>query len=224
MRIGSLVPAALLALAVACGSTVDPLSSATGALVVANASNGWLDVDIDGRRWVTGLSMNATSYVLAVPMGLHQVRLSHGGGVGGAIELPLPLLEDAPQTVVAFPSFPVGSTPDMSAAVLTDTGAYVPGGKSKLRVANLAATAGDAQIWRRQPDFPAGSPIMAPFPYRAVSPYLQSDAGVWEVWLATPNTGAKELSSGPIQIPSGERRTVLVVDTQEGPRFVVLGL
>ena len=144
--------------------------------------------------------------------------------MGGAIEIAVDVSADAPQTIVALPSFPASTTPDVSAAVLADSGAYVPGGKSKLRVGNFAATAGEAQIWRRQPDFPSGSPIMTPFPYRAVSPYLQSDAGIWEVWLTAPNGSSKLLSSGPIQIPAGERRTVLVVDTEEGPRIVVMGL
>jgi hypothetical protein len=66
--------------------------------------------------------------------------------------------------------------------------------------------------------------MIAPIQYRAVSPYLEGDAGVWEVWLTASGGDAKLLSSGPIQIPSGERRTVLLVDTQEGPRFVVIGL
>jgi hypothetical protein len=66
--------------------------------------------------------------------------------------------------------------------------------------------------------------MVTPIQYRAASPYLEGDAGVWEVWLTAPGGGARLLSSGPIQIPSGERRTVLLVDTQEGPRFVVMGL
>jgi hypothetical protein len=221
MRIRPSLLLALIALSAACTSLAEPTYS-TGSVLVANATNGFLDVDIDGQRRATGLSLNAMSYALSVPTGLHLVRLSHGGGIGGAIEIPVDVGEQS-QTVVAFPAYPVGATPDMSAAVLVDTGAYVPGGKSKLRVAHLAATADDIQIWRRQPDVPAGSPVMTPFPYGAVSPYLQSDAGVWEVWLSAPNGGSKLLSSGPIQIPSGEHRTVLLVDTQEGPRCVVMG-
>jgi hypothetical protein len=214
----------LLSLLAACGSTVDPGTSAHGSVLVANASNGWIDVHIDGELRFTGLSMNAMTYLLTVPRGLHQVRLSRGGVFGAAIEIGVNVSPESQQTIVAFPSFPTSTTPDISAAVLADTGAYVPGGKSKLRVAHFAATAGDVQIWRRQPDFPSGTPIMTPFPYRAVSPYLQSDAGVWEVWLTPPDASTKLLSSGPIQIPSGERRTVLLVDTEEGPRVVVMGL
>ena len=224
MRVRHPLVLALLALLAACGSTVDPGTSAHGSVLVANASNGWIDVEIDGQRRVTGLSMNAITYLLSVSRGRHQVRLSRGGGIGGAIEIAVDVSPESQQTIVALPSYPTSTTPDMSAAVLADTGAYVPGGKSKLRVAHFAATAGDVQVWRRQPDIPSGSPVMTPFPYRAVSPYLQSDAGIWEVWLTSPDASSKLVSSGPIQIPAGERRTVLLVDTEEGPRIVVMGL
>jgi Domain of unknown function (DUF4397) len=223
MRIRPLSLPALALLAASCASTVDP-TYPTGSLMVANASNGWIDVDIDGQRLVNGLSMNALTYSLSMPQGLHVVRLSHGGGIGGSIELRVEVAVEVPRTVVVYPTYPVGTSPDMSAIVLPDTGADVPGGKSKLRVVHLAATAGDLQIWRREPSLPSGSPITTRMTYRAVSPYLQGDAGVWEVWLTAPTGGAKLLSSGPIQIPSGERRSVLLVDTQEGPRFVVMGL
>jgi hypothetical protein len=230
MRTRSTLLTALFALSIACSSTAEPIYS-TGSVFVANATNGFIDVDVDGRRRTNGLSMNATSFALSVPIGLHTVRLSRGV-LGGAIEIPVDVGAENSQTVVAFPAYPVGTsdpfslatTLDIAAKVLPDTGTWVPGGKSKLRVVHLAVTAGDIQIWRRQPDFPAGSPIMTPFPYGAASPYLESDAGVWEVWLTAPGGGTKLLSTGPIQIPSGERRTIVLVDTQEGPRFVVMGL
>ena len=212
----------LTMLALACRSAVEP-ATFTGSLMVANATNGWIDVDVDGRRQLLGLSVNGLSHVLSMNGGLHQIRVSHGGGIGGAVERMVDIAPELPSTLVAYPLAPSSTTPDMALAVLVDTGAYAPGGKSKLRVANLSARAGDVEIWRRQPDLREGSRITAAFPTGAASPYLQGDAGVWEVWLAAPNGGARTLSSGPIQIPSGERRTVLVVDTDEGPRFVVLG-
>ena len=222
MRVRSPLLFALTALLTSCSNGTEPVVSA-GSLLVANASNGFVDVDIDGQRRATGLSMNAMSWVLAVPAGLHVVRVSHGGGIGGAIEVPVDVGAENSQTVVAFPAYPVGTTPDMSAAVLVDTGAFVAGGKSKLRVAHLSATAGDIRIWRRQPDSSPGSVIATPVRNGEASPYLESTAGVWEVWLAALD-GTKRLTTGPIQIGSGERRTVLLVDTQEGPRFVVMGL
>jgi hypothetical protein len=133
------------------------------------------------------------------------VRVSNGGVFPSAIEVPVDVDLDVPLTLIAYPTYPIGSSPGISAAMLADTGAWVPGGKSKLRVVHLAATTGDMQIWRRQPDAPAGNPIMTPLAYGAASQYLQSDAGVWEVWLTAPGGGAKLLSSGPIQIPSGDR-------------------
>jgi hypothetical protein len=223
MRIRPLSLVVPAIVAASCSSAVDP-NYPTGSLLVANASNGWIDVDVDGRRQVTGLSMNAMTYSLSVSQGIHMVRVSHGGVFGGAIEVPVDVQPDAPQTLVVYPTFPIGTSPAISAMVLTDTGAYAPGGRSRLRAAHLATTAGNSQLWWRQPGQPTGAPVLSPFPYRTASAYLEGGAGVWEVWLAAPGSGPKLLSSGPIQIPSGERRTVLLVDTEEGPRFVVMGL
>jgi hypothetical protein len=135
-------------------------------------------------------------------------------------ELQVETTSDAQRTLVVYPTNVGASGPAI--AVLTDTGSYVPIGKSRLRVANLAATAGPLEIRRSQPDFPQGSPIMTPFPANTTSPYLESGAGVWEVWISPPGTQAKTLSTGPIEIPSGERRTVLLLDSAGGPRFVVV--
>jgi hypothetical protein len=218
----SLLPA-LVVLASSCSSIADPGPNAYGSLMVANATNGSLDVDVDGHRRVDGLSMNATTYWLAAAAGLRTVRLVPFYFLGGAIEVPVEISAEKPQTLVVYPTLPIGATPGIAATVLANPTEFTPSGKSDLRVANLSTTAGDAQVWRRAPDLPAGDPITTPFSFGAVSPYLRSDAGVWEVWLASP-AGAKLLSTGPIQIPSGQRRTVLVVDTEGGPRLVVMDM
>src|SRR6187402_1369730 len=174
MRTRSLILPAFALVFAACSDAVGP-DVADGTLIVANASNGWIDVDIDGRRRFNGLSMGGLSYGLSVPKGLHVVRVSNGGVFPSAIEVPVDVDLDVPLTLIAYPTYPIGSSPGISAAMLADTGAWVPGGKSKLRVVHLATTTGDMQIWRRQPDAPAGNPIMTPLAYGAASQYLQSD-------------------------------------------------
>src|SRR5215207_43020 len=79
MRIIPSTLPALLALIASCASTLDPGSSTAGSLTIANASESWLDVDIDGRRWVSGLSTNSLSHVLSVRTGLRQVGCARGG-------------------------------------------------------------------------------------------------------------------------------------------------
>ena len=199
-----------------CRNAVEP-SASDSSLTVANATTGNIDVWIDGRQRVLGLSMNGLSYILSVPAGSHRVRL--GDAIAGMTEILVDATPDMPQTIVAYPTNVGMSGP--AVAVLTGTTSFVPG-KSQLRVANLATKAGPLDIRRSQPDAPAGSPIMAPFPPDATSPYLESAPGVWEVWISPPGSQAKAVSTGPIEIASGERRTVLVLDSAGGPRFVVV--
>jgi hypothetical protein len=97
--------------------------------------------------------------------------------------------------------------------VIADTGAIVPANKSKLRVTNLAASLGTRQIMRTQPDFPSPVSIMTPFAYQATSPYLQSDPGVWEVFVTPAGGGANVATTGAIDIPAGQRRTVVLLDS-----------
>jgi hypothetical protein len=204
-------------LVAACSNAVEPGTS-DSSLRIANATTGYIDVWIDGRQWVLGLSMNGLSYILSVPAGSHRVRL--GDPIAGMTEGQVETMVDVPQTIVAYPTNVGMSGPAI--AVLRDTTPYVPNGKTQLRVANLAAKAGPIEIWYSRPDLPEGSPIMTPFPPDATSPYLESEPGVWEVWISPPGSQAKTVSTGPIEIPGGEQRTVLVLDSAGGPRFVVV--
>src|SRR5215213_8972770 len=162
-----------LLLLAGCSSATEP-TTADSSILVANATTGPVDVWVDGRQWVVGLSMNGLSYVLALSKGDHRFRISDARGT--ATELSVEATPEARRTLVAHPSGS-GSASGPAIAVLDDTSTWVPFGKSKLRVANLAANAGAIEIRRSQPDFPAGSLIMTPFPFNVTSPYLQSEPG-----------------------------------------------
>jgi hypothetical protein len=217
-RIGASTAAIVLMALAACHNSTEPLEG-DSSLMVANATLGVLDVSVDGRS-VTfgGLSMNALSNIYALPAGLHRIRL--GLAMSPTTEITVETRRDAKLTLVAYPSGSAGVV-GPATTVLVDTGSWVPSGRSLLRVANLAANAGAIDIWQKQPDSPAGSRITTPF-VPSASPYQQSEPGVWEVWTTAVGSEAKAASSGPIQIPTGERRTVLLLDSPAGPRFVVV--
>jgi hypothetical protein len=207
-----------LLLFVGCSNPVE-IGTTDSSIRFANATTGMINVWIDGRLRVTGLSMNGLSFGLSVPVGDHSIRI--GDPPGAITELTVAATLERRRTLVAYPSGS-GSAIGPAVAVLEDTSTYVPLSKSKLRVANLAQNAGAIEIRRSQPDFPSGSLIMTPFPFNATSPYLQSDPGVWEVWISAPGSATKTLSTGPIEIPAGQQRTVLLLDSPGGPRFVVV--
>jgi hypothetical protein len=201
----------------ACSSAVEPVRSST--VSVANATSGSLGASVDGVKVLFAVPPNRSTGMM-IGEGAHTIQLIDDAN--RTTDVAVKSSADTAHTVVAYPRIIAGATTGISTAVLADTGAAVPAGKSKLRVAHLAANAGNIEIWRSQPDFPSGVHIMTPFPYQATSPYLQSDPGTWEVWLTAAGSTVRTVSSGPIQIPSGERRTVLLLDGASGPRFTVV--
>jgi hypothetical protein len=201
----------------ACSSAVEPVRSST--VSVANATSGSLGASVDGVKVLFAVPPNRSTGMM-IGEGAHTIQLIDDAN--RTTDVAVKSSADTAHTVVAYPRIIAGATTGISTAVLADTGAAVPAGKSKLRVAHLAANAGNIEIWRSQPDFPSGVHIMTPFPYQATSPYLQSDPGTWEVWLTAAGSTVRTVSSGPIQIPSGERRTVLLLDGATGPRFTVV--
>jgi hypothetical protein len=186
---------------------------------VANATLGMISVSVDGRPWVTGLSMNGLSLRLDVPRGDHRIRIDRPGMA--STELTVAATLEARRTLVAYPGAS-GSTSEIAVAVLDDTITYVSLGKSKLRIANLAGSSDAIEIRRREPDSSPEGLITMPLPFKGASRYYASDPGVWEVWVSAPGSAAKTVSTGPIEIPGGEQRTVLLLDSPVGPRFVVV--
>jgi hypothetical protein len=63
---------------------------------------------------------------------------------------------------------------------------------------------------------------VTPFQYGLVSPYFQSDAGTWEVWVTAAGAAAKLATTGPFTIPAGQRRTVALVDSAGTLRLRVI--
>lgn len=211
--------AALLPLLLACddGDLVDNVPTGDAVVRVVNATQAPLDVLVDGAVAIRGVPVAAVT-PLFVASGTRRMALRPAaGGVGAEVSV-----EVASGGTVTTAAVPVGAS--LAAAVLTDTNAVVPAGKSRLRVSNLAPSAPGVEIFRTQPDFATPVRIQTPFPYRETSPYLQSDAGTWEVFLAPAGSdGApKGLTTGPVPIPGGGRRTVILLDSAGVLRFRVL--
>ena len=187
----------------------------SAAIRVINASQGLVDVVVDGQTVLHGLQVATVSDRINVASGSHAIRLVAFNGPSAQVQIDA--ANGATRTAVVTPS-----ASSLSASVLVDTGAIVPAGKTKLRVAHLAANAGSIEIWRTQPDFQTPSHIMTPFDYQATSPYLQSDPGAWEVFVTRPGSTAKLATTGPLSIPAGEKRTVVLLDSAGVMRFRVI--
>lgn len=200
-------------------STLQPGANVVTGPAFVNATASALDFDITG---VGTLANVRPSVALPMPAGLsagaHQAAVRIAGSGGTLAMVSFEVSATNPTHVIAF-----GTGSGITARALEDTGSIVPAGKSKVRVINLAPGS-DIDIWRTQPDYQTGIRFQFPFPYDPVpGPYLQSDAGSWRVWITpTWDANVKLYDTGPFQVPSGERRTVVVVDSAGALRLRVL--
>jgi len=210
---------ALLALAVAfasaCSDSVTASDDHSSSIRVINASGVPLDVLVDGAVAIPTLGVAAVSAPTSVAAGAHVVGLRTAGGT--ITSLSVQSVTNQTTTTVVSP----GTGSSLAVSVLADTGSIVPAGKSKLRVTHLAGTSA-VEFWRTQPDFQTPVHIMTPFPYGATSPYLQSDPGAWEVFVTPPGGGSKLATTGAITVPSGEKRTVVLLDSLGVLKFRVI--
>lgn len=210
--------AGALALLAACGGSDGPTppTAAKGMLRVVNATGSLLEVKVDGQSRLTGLTVARVSDPLEIPVGSHTIRVQTGAGTFA--DLSVDMASGRTTIAVARPA-----TNGLAADEMIDTGAVVPAGKSKLRVAHLAGNTTGIEIWRTQPDWQTPVHIMTPFDYEDVSPYLQSDPGAWEVFVtAAGTTGPKLATTGSVNVPDGQRRTVVLLDSAGVLRFGVI--
>jgi hypothetical protein len=210
-------------LAVACSSAgrLLPPDQQLAYVRVLNTAPGGsaIDVLVDGEVVFASLASGSVSPTLSVPSGAQSVAFLKAGAVAAPNFTTMTFAAGDTTTLLA-----VDSNTVLNPWVLTDTGATVAAGKSKLRVVHFAASAPAVLFYRTQPDYPSLVSVMFPFHYRDASPYLESTPGDWSVIMATEHytiEGAPFLTdtlyaSGSIAIPAGTARTVVFMDAPGG--------
>ncbi len=217
MRTNVVSGIAALALLAACGS--DPVRVGSGAgFRVVNAFTQPVDVLVDSVLVASGVPAGSIDTVPGAT-GTHVVALRLTGGTTSAS-----VLVSSTGGMPTVAAVRVNGALDVSA--LDDTNAVVPFGATKVRVIHLAPDAGEIQVFRMQPNYAAPVEWQFPFLYDSVvtsmsNPYVQSTNGTWdirawrkpsEVALGWDGTTAKVT----LNLASGEKRTVLVLDKPGG--------
>ena len=214
------VPALLLVLVAACGSTIGDccLASVPGIRVV-NAFTTPVDVVVDGV--VVGQALAAGSIDTVAPtVGVHSLTLRPvGAGVGVTQSV-----TTAPSTLKTFAAVR-GASGVLGSVALDDTNSVVPPGATKVRVLHFAPNAGTLQVYRTQPDYQQPIAWQFPFNYQSdpnslTAPFLQSTVGSWEVrvWQTPADSSGWATATVRIVIPlaSGDKKTVLMLDKVGG--------
>ena len=221
-RVHLLIGGALLA-ALACSEsdgTGPDLPQGTLRVIQASQSTAALDVLVDGSVVVSGLGTGTISSAVPISPGQRTIEVKPSGGTKSPTPLQLAVLADSQYTAVV-----VDSSSVLNPVAVTDTGGIPAAGKTKLQVANLARLAGPIDVYRRQPDFDALIDLMFPFAYGAVSGYVQSDPGDWQVLVATesrvggvpPDVPQDTLLIvDPVTLVADQAVTVVLVDDPEG--------
>ncbi|MEO8138098.1 MAG: DUF4397 domain-containing protein [Gemmatimonadota bacterium] len=161
-----------------------------------------------GTTWSAPILPGSLSSVLKVPVGTQSLLIETTGGTAtGSTQSQL--FEAGKQYLLVAQDSAGIAVP----SVLPDTGAAPVAGKSKLRVIHSAALAPAIDIWRRQPDYDTLVRVQFPFPYRAVSPYIQSDPGSWHITVSHENLTDTLYASGTLPIGAGKLVTVIVLDS-----------
>lgn len=203
-------------------------ASPTGSLRVIQAaeSTAALDVLVDGGVVIDRLKAGTMSSPVPVAVGQRTIAFRPVGGAASPNRLQLAVVADSYYTAVVIDSSTV-----LNPIALTDSGAIPAAGKSKLQVANFASEAGPIDVYRRQPDFDGLVDLMFPFAYRAVSGYVQSEPGDWQVLVASearvdgvpPDVPQDTLLIvEPISLAAGQAVTVVLLDKVGGGIDAVL--
>lgn len=204
---------ATLAGAASClGTGTEPEN--TAAIHAINATDQTLTIFVDGRFAIDAVAPGAVSLLVVAP-GTHGLTYRTVDG----LETTLTIITSrtAIATVYAYPTSSV-----TVGLVALDTAATVATGKSKVRVVNLSQTAGDIDVYRTQPDAPTATKILEPFTYQTASPYIESTAGQWEVYITAAGSETKLATTDAFNLASGERRSVFVLDIGGNPVLRVI--
>jgi hypothetical protein len=185
-------------------------SNSSGFRVVNVAGPGPLIVKLDATPVFSGVVQGSSTQFRAVTPGVHTIRIEQGLPAPRATEQDISFAAGDTLTIAA-----IDSSGNLDTGVLTDTGVVASQGHSKLRVAHYAAGAPPVDIWRTQPDFATPIRVMFPFPYQAVSAYLESTPGIWTVFVTPEGLTDTLAGLGPIPIGDGESWTVYLTEISD---------
>jgi hypothetical protein len=170
-----------------------------------------VDVVVDGQVRLTNVAYGVPSSPLALSVGAHLVKVVAPGTGASAGGTTVNVRENDTTRVVV-----VGTPTAPNPVALGDTGATPVAGMGKLRVSHMAPNAPPIDVYRSQPDFPAFTKIMDPFPHGSASPFIQSTPGNWVIRVTAKGTEQVIAESAPIRVDALWIRTILLLDAPGG--------
>jgi hypothetical protein len=216
----SLALAAVVSLALAAchqdGPTVPVIgcSCVESSLMIVNAQSSAIAVDTNG---VPMLASVAPGSAVPVPLlSLSGVNLTMRATGDPNVSITYGAAQTGSHTAIVYRT----SGGALAASFLTDSGATVAAGKTKMRILHLAPNAGRIDVFRTQPDW--GTPIsfVFPFTYGTTTGFYESTQGSWHmrVWKSTPGLDydpsgwGRAFDSTSVFLYAGQQKTIAVLD------------
>jgi hypothetical protein len=215
--VGVLALAALFA-SVGCGSS----SSGTAQIRVlqASPSQSSVNVLIDGTTTSSALGYTSSTTYQTVHSGSRHLQVEPAGTSTFILDKTLSLASSSETTVVV-----TGLSPNFSSLVLTDNNTAPTSGTAMVRFVNAAPSMGTADVYIVQTGtaLTPGSPTVEAVGFGQASSYqtvtlpTTGTSGTnYTVFFTQPGTTLAFLDTGPINLASGQNRTIVALNNLYG--------
>lgn len=175
-----------------------------------------VDIYVDGARALANVPFKAVSSYLNVPAGDRRVEVRAAGSAATSAAVIDATI--TPQAGRAYTVMATGALSHIAPLVIMDNLSAPAIGKGKIRVIHASPDAPAVDIALR-----GGAVVVPNLSFRDASPYLELDAGVYDLEIRPAGTTTVAVSLPGIRVEAGKVASAIAVGFLSGtPRFEVL--
>ena len=201
---------AAAALTSACGDN-GPGGGGRLRLVHISPDAGPVDIVLDGDTIARNLAYRGASDYLDASAGGHTLQVSTTGTSNVLLDSDVSIADGTDYTALV-----ADTVASLKLIVLTDDNGPPPAGKIKVRAVHGSPHAGRVDVYVTTPEDPitGATPALTNVQFGQFSPYLDADAGSYQVRVTPTGTTDVLIDSGDLTLDAGQVRTVVAVDPE----------
>ncbi len=158
-------------------------------------------VTVDGVPFLPGVEFaDSTSYA-SIPHGTYLIEVFTPGSLTPIISSTVILTVNVEYTIIAVGGAN-GWPPELT--LLEDDNTPPASGKAKVQIGHLAPFAAGAANTLADVRLQDGTVIVNDVPYGAIAPYLELDAGVYDLKITTPDGAVTLIDPAPVTLSDGD--------------------
>jgi hypothetical protein len=176
-----------------------------------------VDVLVDGTTVLENLPFREYSEYLAVPAGMHEVRVNVTGTSTTVLQAAPNFQAGRDYTAIAV-GFAGGRSPALDLMLLSDDNAAPASGSIRLRVVHAAPSAPAVDVYLTTPFEALGnkSAALTNVPFKAASGYSQVPVSLYQARVTPAGTKTVAIDSHRLATWNGMVRTIVAVDSRGG--------